>query len=76
MKTEETNEGNGPDVTGLLTRADLQRILRLSTRTIRRLLAAHELPPPIRVGHSDRWRPEYVQTYLQSKNLNPSEENQ
>jgi predicted DNA-binding transcriptional regulator AlpA len=76
MKTEETNAGNGPDVTGLLTRADLQRILRLSTRTIRRLLAARELPAPIRVGHSDRWRPEDVQTYLQSKNLNLSEENQ
>jgi predicted DNA-binding transcriptional regulator AlpA len=76
MKTKPTSKANGPGVNALLTRADLERILQLSGRTIHRLLAAHELPPPIRVGQSDRWRAEDVQTYLNSKNFNSSEENQ
>jgi excisionase family DNA binding protein len=67
MIIQPTNCGNDPPLNTLLTRADVQRLLQLSGRTIKRLVAAHELPAPIRVGQSYRWRSEDLQTYLNSK---------
>ena len=42
--------------TVLLTRGDLQKMLKVSSRTISRLLDSGGLPAPIRVGCSARWR--------------------
>ena len=49
----------------LLTRTELAEVLRVSTRTIARLVEAHELPAPLRVGHRYRWRMQDVTTFLQ-----------
>src|SRR5262245_52244886 len=40
----------------LLTRSDLQAVLKLSARTITRLVATGGIPAPIVVGRSFRWR--------------------
>lgn len=48
----------------LLTRADLSRLLQMSKRTISRMLSAGELPQPVRIGRSVRWRESDVAQYL------------
>ena len=40
----------------LLTVDDLERILRVDRRTIARLCKKGELPPPLKLGGSNRWR--------------------
>jgi predicted DNA-binding transcriptional regulator AlpA len=40
----------------LLTIADLERILRVSRRTVSRLCKNGKLPRPLKVGGSQRWR--------------------
>jgi excisionase family DNA binding protein len=59
MKPPESRGGVEP----LLTAADVARILRLSVRSIRRLIAEDELPV-IRVGRSVRVRPEDLRSFL------------
>ncbi len=44
----------------LLTMHDLERLLRLTRRTITRLCAAGKFPPPLKVGRSNRWRMEDI----------------
>ena len=48
----------------LLTRNDLAKVLQLSARTIGRLIVAGQLPAPIRVGKSYRWRPEEIKILI------------
>jgi predicted DNA-binding transcriptional regulator AlpA len=48
----------------LLTRSDLQRLLRLSDRTIRRLVSSGEFPRPIKLGGTHRWRREDIRAFL------------
>jgi hypothetical protein len=40
----------------LLTVADLERLLRVDRHTVRRLWKRGQLPAPIKVGSSHRWR--------------------
>ena len=40
----------------LLTVEDLERILRVDRRTIARLCKKGQLPPPLKLGGSNRWR--------------------
>lgn len=40
----------------LLTAHELAAALRVSVSTVRRLAARGEIPPPVRVGRSVRWR--------------------
>ena len=40
----------------LLTVGDLERLLRVDKRTIARLCKRSQLPPPVKVGGSNRWR--------------------
>jgi excisionase family DNA binding protein len=51
----------------LLTRSELQAVLKVSGRTIGRLVAAGGFPAPIMVGQSCRWRAEDVAGYLGGK---------
>ncbi len=55
-----TTKGN--DVTAraslarLLTVEDLEELLRVNRRTIARLCKRGQLPPPLKLGGSNRWR--------------------
>jgi predicted DNA-binding transcriptional regulator AlpA len=51
----------------LLTRADLQAVLKMSARTIGRLLIGGGLPPPILVGRSYRWRSRDIEKFIAEK---------
>lgn len=48
----------------LLTATDVIRLLKIGRRTLNRLLARGEFPPPIRIGRLLRWRPEIVHNWL------------
>jgi excisionase family DNA binding protein len=48
----------------LMTRAELGQLLKLSNRTITRLLNTGEFPMPIRVGQSYRWRACDVEDFI------------
>jgi predicted DNA-binding transcriptional regulator AlpA len=49
----------------LLTRNDLEAILQVGERTIRRLVATGQFPRPIRLGGTLRWRKEEVRAFLE-----------
>lgn len=49
----------------LLTREDLCQRLQISKRTVSRLVAAGKFPPPIRLGHSIRWRSADIESWIQ-----------
>jgi predicted DNA-binding transcriptional regulator AlpA len=44
----------------LLTVDDLERLLRVDRRTISRLCKRGQLPKPLKLGGSNRWRPEDI----------------
>ena len=44
----------------LLTTSDLQRLLKVERKTITRLVKRGELPMPLKLGGSNRWRPEDI----------------
>jgi predicted DNA-binding transcriptional regulator AlpA len=44
----------------LLTVEDLERVLRVDRRTIARLCKKGQLPPPLKLGGSNRWRVEDI----------------
>jgi predicted DNA-binding transcriptional regulator AlpA len=44
----------------LLTTSDLEALLKVDRRTINRLVKRGELPPPLKLGGSNRWRPEAI----------------
>jgi len=44
----------------LLTTSDLQRLLKVDRRTVGRLVKRGELPVPMKLGGSNRWRPEEI----------------
>jgi predicted DNA-binding transcriptional regulator AlpA len=48
----------------LLTTADLERLLKVDRRTIARLVKRGELPAPLKLGGSNRWRPEDIKAVI------------
>jgi predicted DNA-binding transcriptional regulator AlpA len=48
----------------LLTTSDLERLLKVDRRTITRLVKRGELPAPLKLGGSNRWRPEAIAAAL------------
>ena len=44
----------------LLTTSDLERLLKVDRRTVSRLVKRGELPMPMKLGGSNRWRPEEI----------------
>ena len=65
--TDETSESNGEaaDPAPLfVTAAELAQLLRISTRTLWRLLSAKKMPEPVRFGSAVRWRIEVIQDWI------------
>lgn len=60
MKTEPRIEM----IEALLTRSELEEALKITGRTINRLIRDGELPVPIMVGASRRWRVSDISRYL------------
>jgi predicted DNA-binding transcriptional regulator AlpA len=58
--SELSRDGSRPDACGplepLLKVGDLERVLRVDRRTVARLVKLGQLPRPIKVGGSNRWR--------------------
>ena len=50
-----------------LTAKDLARTFQISTRTVRRWQRAGDLPPPLRIGGSLRWRAADLEAWLARK---------
>jgi len=48
----------------LLTPEDLAKMLKVSERTLWRLLSARKIPAPVRIGGSTRWRLAEVQEWI------------
>ena len=49
----------------LLTTADVAKLLKVSTRTVRRLKDRAKLPPPIRVGAGVRWDADALRRWIE-----------
>ena len=49
----------------LLTVEDLERMLRVDRRTIARLCKKGQLPPPLKLGGSNRWRVQDIEDALE-----------
>jgi predicted DNA-binding transcriptional regulator AlpA len=56
--------GTSPSFEPLLTVTDLERLLQLHRRTVSRLWRRGELPRPVRIGGSYRWRPKDIDQVL------------
>ena len=61
--TENKDSSNVPK---LLTVNDVAKLLKLSTRSVWRLVAANAMVKPIRIGGSIRWRESDLSTWLAS----------
>jgi excisionase family DNA binding protein len=48
----------------LVTAQDLARLLKVSTRTLWRLLSGGELPKPVRFGGTVRWRLDEIRKWI------------
>ena len=51
----------------LLKRTDLERMFKLTNRSIQNLINSGELPPALRIGKSYRWRLDDINRYLDQK---------
>ena len=49
----------------LLTIEDLERLLRVNRRTVARLCQRGQLPKPLKLGGSNRWRAEEIAQALE-----------
>jgi predicted DNA-binding transcriptional regulator AlpA len=49
----------------LLTVEDLERLLRVDRRTVRRLWKRGQLPQPLKLGGSNRWKAEDIAAALE-----------
>jgi predicted DNA-binding transcriptional regulator AlpA len=56
IAVEQPKPGSRVPLDPLLTRNELPDLLRLSSRTIGRLTVMRQIPQPIMVGRSYRWR--------------------
>ena len=70
MKTaDESADSNGQDAEHELeplfvTAKELAQLMRISTRTLWRLLSARKVPEPIRLGAAVRWRIDVIQDWI------------
>jgi predicted DNA-binding transcriptional regulator AlpA len=49
----------------LISADDLAALMQISTRTLWRLLSAKQVPKPIRLGGSTRWRLDQVRKWIE-----------
>ncbi len=60
--------GQFKDGATLMTTAEVAELLRVDARTLRRMVHAGEVPPPIRIGNrTDRWRRTTIESFLRKK---------
>lgn len=52
--------GARSELTPLLTIKDLERLFHVDKRTISRLCKKGQIPPPLKVGGSNRWRADEI----------------
>jgi predicted DNA-binding transcriptional regulator AlpA len=57
----------GPIVPATLTRKELEAALKVSGRTICRLVAQRQLPAPFKVGRASRWRAEDIVRFIEAR---------
>jgi excisionase family DNA binding protein len=57
----ETDKSTEP---ALITAQEVSRMLKISTRTLWRLLSAHKVPEPIRLGGLVRWRHDDLKNWI------------
>ncbi len=60
--------GHGEQTGTLMTTAEVSGLLRIDTRTLRRLVHAGEVPAPISIGgRTDRWRRTTIESFLKGR---------
>lgn len=47
-----------------LTKKDLSELLKVTTRTIDRLIQDNKFPKPLRFGRNVRWRPDAIEDWM------------
>jgi predicted DNA-binding transcriptional regulator AlpA len=62
--TNQTNDPARAQLEPLLTVADLERLLRVDRRTVRRLWQRGQLPRPLKLGGGNRWRRRDIEPLL------------
>ena len=69
MKEQHLDETSMPSQQAalLLTVKEVAHLLGLGQRTVWRLSSIGELPPPIRIGRSRRWRRQAIEEYVDAK---------
>jgi excisionase family DNA binding protein len=65
MTTKMTEQVAPVPLEPLLTLSDLARLLRVSTRTVYRLVERGRFPRPLKVGGQNRWMPEDISNALE-----------
>lgn len=60
MRSVQNTQTTSAELKALLTVDDLEYLLRVDRRTIQRLCKRNELPMPLKLGGSNRWRPEEI----------------
>ena len=62
-----SNSPPGPAVVSplLVSAPELAKLLQVSTRTLWRLQSAGQIPPPVRLGGSTRWRLDEVRRWIE-----------
>lgn len=66
----ETQQQKLPEVFGIqatLTKRDLVAVFKVTGRTIDRLVASGQLPAPLRVGASRRWRRDDIVAFMEKR---------
>ena len=59
---------HGKQGSTLMTNSEVIELLRIDTRTLRRMVLTGEVPPPIRIGdRTDRWRRSTMESFLRKK---------
>jgi predicted DNA-binding transcriptional regulator AlpA len=54
------DQGSSASLEPLLTTADLEALLKVDRRTLNRLVKRGEIPVPMKLGGSNRWRPQEI----------------
>ncbi|MEI7923672.1 MAG: helix-turn-helix domain-containing protein [Planctomycetota bacterium] len=50
----------------LISASELAEMLHISERTLWRLLSAGQIPKPVRIGRSTRWRANEIRDWIES----------
>ncbi|MFM7318335.1 MAG: helix-turn-helix transcriptional regulator [Isosphaeraceae bacterium] len=57
---------SGEMIAVLMSAEELAEMLRISERTLWRLLSAGQIPKPVRIGRSTRWRANEIREWIDS----------